>query len=91
VWAVRAGTPTTELAVIRGQLEMIHAGKFEVIDLSSPYTPVKVEGRPGHRGWKVLIERPDQPLLVIDKSVVDPEHFSSVLHRLRPDLAPEPR
>jgi len=88
VWAVRAGTPTTELAVIRGQLEIIHAGKFEVIDLSSPYTPVLVEGRPGHRGWKVLIERPDQPLLVIDRSVVDPQHFSAILYRLRPDLKP---
>ncbi|KAA1421512.1 hypothetical protein F0U44_04270 [Nocardioides humilatus] len=86
VWAVRATTSVTEMAVIRGQLEIIHNGKFEIVDLASPYTPVLVEGRPGHRGWKVLIERHDQPLLILDKSMVDPRIFMAVLERLRPDL-----
>lgn len=86
VWAVRATTTVTELAVIRGQLEMIRDGKFEVIDLASPYTPVLVEGRAGHRSWRVFIERHDQPLLEIDRSVVDPHHFTAVLQQLRPEL-----
>ncbi len=90
VFGVRASTSVTELAVIRGQLEMIRNGKFEVIDLASPYTPVLVEGRPGQRSWRVLIERHDQPLLVLDRSMVDPEQFTAVLHRLRPDLRPQP-
>jgi hypothetical protein len=93
VWAVRAGAAPVELAVLNGQLEMIHGGRFEVIDLASPFTPVLVEGEPGRRGWRVLIERPEQPLLVIDKTVVDPHEFSEVLLRLRPDLrksAPRP-
>ena len=90
VFAVRASTSVTELAVIRGQLELIRNGKFEVIDLSSPYTPVLVEGRPGQRGWRVLVERHDQPLLVLDRSMVDPHLFTAVLHRLRPDLRPAP-
>jgi len=77
------------MAVIRGQLEMIRHGKFEVIDLASIYTPVAVEGRPGHRGWKVLIERHDEPLMVIDSSMVDPHTFTAVLHRVRPDLRPQ--
>jgi hypothetical protein len=64
VWAVRASTSVTELAVIHGQLEVLRNGKFEIIDLASIYTPVAVEGKPGHRGWKVLIERHDQPLMV---------------------------
>ncbi len=89
VWGVRASTGITEMAVIRGQLEMIRDGKFEVIDLTSIYTPVAVEGRPGHRGWKVLIERHDEPLLVIDGSMVDPHKFTAVLHRVRPDLRPQ--
>lgn len=88
VFGVRASTSVTELAVIRGQLEMIRNGKFEVVDLASPYTPVLVEGRPRQRSWRVLIERHDQPLLVIDRSMVDPEEFTAVLHRLRPDLRP---
>lgn len=89
VWAVRASLGVTEMAVIHGQLEMIRNGRFEVIDLASPYTPVLVEGTPGKRGWKVLIERHDQPLLVIDKSMVDPQRFTTVLLRVRPDLRPE--
>ena len=89
VWAVRASTSVTELAVIRGQLEVLRNGKFEVVDLASIYTPVAVEGTPGHRGWRVLIERHDQPLMVIDGSVVDPHRFTEVLHRVRPDLSPE--
>ncbi len=89
VWGVRATTSATEMAVIRGQLELIRDGRFEVIDLASIYTPVAVRGTPGHRGWKVLIERHDQPLLVIDRSVVDPREFTAVLHRVRPDLRPE--
>lgn len=89
IWGVRASTSVTELAVIRGQLEMIRNGKFRVIDLASIYTPVAVEGRPGHRGWKVLIELHDEPLLVIDGSMVDPHAFTAVLHRVRPDVRPE--
>ncbi|MEZ0579810.1 hypothetical protein [Nocardioides sp. MH1] len=86
VWAVRASTSITEMAVIRGQLEIIRDGKFEMVDLASPYTPVLVEGKPGRRGWKVLVERHDQPLLVLDKTMVDPVVFMAVLQRLRPDL-----
>lgn len=88
VWGVRASTTLTELAVIRGQLEMIRDGRFEVIDLASPYTPVYVEGTPGRRDWRVLIERHDEPLLVLDRSVVDPVLFTRVLERIRPDLQP---
>lgn len=86
VWAVRASMPATELAVIRGQLEIIRGGRFEIVDLANPFTPILVEGSPGRRGWRVLVERPDQPLLVLDRSLVDPAAFMTVLHRVRPDL-----
>ncbi|KAA1427518.1 hypothetical protein [Nocardioides antri] len=86
VWAIRASTSVTELAIIRGQLELIRDGSFEIVDLASPYTPVLVEGRPGRRGWRVLIERHDRPLLEINASIVDPHHFQAVLQRIRPDL-----
>ncbi len=89
IWGVRASMAVTEMAVIHGQLELIRNGRFEVVDLASPYTPVLVEGRPGKRGWKVFIERHDEPLLVIDASLVDPHRFTTVLHRVRPDLRPK--
>lgn len=89
VWAVRAGTTVTELAVIRGHLEIIRDGGFEVIDLASPFTPVAVIGAAGQRRWRVLIERPGQPLFEVDRTMVDPHRFTEVLHRLRPDLRPD--
>ncbi len=88
IWGVRTTATPMELAVVRGQLETIHDGRFDVVDLSSPFTPVAVVGKPGKRGWKVYIERPDRPLLVLDSSVVDPRQFTTVLYRLRPDLDP---
>ena len=72
------------MAVIRGQLEIIRNGKFEVIDLASVYTPVAVEGSPGTAVGECSIERHDQPLMVIDASMVDPHRFTAVLHRVPP-------
>lgn len=88
VWGARATSAPIELAVVRGQLETLHDGRFDVINLSSPFTPVAVVGEPGKRGWKVYIERPDRPLLVLTKAVVDPHQFTKVLYRVRPDLDP---
>ena len=79
VWAVRASTSVTEMAVIRGQLEIIRDGRFEVVDLASPYTPLLVEGSPGQRSWKVLILRKDLDPFVIDSSIVDPHEFMDLL------------
>lgn len=88
VWGARTTSAPVELAVVRGQLETLHDGKFDVINLFSPFTPVAVVGEPGRRGWKVYIERPDRPLLVLTKAIVDPHEFTKVLYRVRPDLDP---
>lgn len=86
VWAVRAGATTTHVRISRGQLEIRRGGGLEVADLANPYTPIAVLGVPGRRGWMVLVERPDRPVLEVDASVVDPARFMDSLLRLRPDL-----
>lgn len=86
VWAVRAGSTTAEVRIHRGQLEVRRGGGLDAVDLASPYTPVAVIGTPGHRGWRVLVERPERPLLEIDASLVEPHAFMDSLLRLRPDL-----
>lgn len=86
VWAVRAGTTMTEVRIHRGQLEIRRGGGLEVVDLANPYTPVAMLGLPGHRGWKVIVERPDRPLLQVDASLVEPHAFMDSLLRMRPDL-----
>lgn len=91
VWAARAGAAPTLLSIEKGQLVVSRNGHTEVIDIASPYTPVAVVSEPGLRGWAVLVERADRPLLEITAAMVDPYWFTTALYRLRPDLRPGPR
>ncbi len=86
LYAVRASTPVTHLAVRGGLLEVEQDGRREVFDLTSRYTPVEVAGRPGRPGWKVVLLRSDGLPQVIDSSVVNPKQFMEVLTRYRPDF-----
>ncbi|WP_377320800.1 hypothetical protein ACFJIY_17200 [Pimelobacter simplex] len=88
VWAVRASCTTTKLTIRRGQLTIRRSGHTEVVEVGSPYTPIAIVGEPGHRRWTVLIERDGLPLIVINRSMVDPFWFTTVLYRLRPELRP---
>lgn len=88
VWAVRAGAVPTQLSIERGQLVLRRNGRLEVVDLASPYTPIAVVGEPGLRGWAVLVERMDEPLIEITDSMVDPYWFTTALYRIRPELRP---
>lgn len=88
IWAVRAGCVTTEVSLRRGQLLIRRGGGTERVDLLNQRAPVAIVGEPGHRRWTVLVERPGQPLVVIDASMVDPHWFTSALYRLRPELRP---
>jgi hypothetical protein len=89
VWAVRASTTPTRLTIRRNQLEVVRSGRRTTIDLASPFTPVAILGTPGRRGWQVLIEQLEAPVLTLTASDVDPEPFMRVLLRIRPDLRPE--
>lgn len=87
LWAIRAGSVTPRLSVRRGQLEIHVGGQRHLFDLTSQFTPVDVVGRPGHRGWKVVLDRPNQAPLVVDSSMVDPGEFMEVLRRYRPEVS----
>lgn len=88
VYAVRAGSTPTRLAIRSGQLEILHGSRRELYDLSSGYTPVEIVGTPGHRSWKVLIGRIDREPVVIDASMVDPASFTEAVLRHRPASQP---
>jgi hypothetical protein len=85
VWAVRAGTPTTRLAVRAGQLEVLQGGGRFVFELTGGYTPIEVRGQPGDRDWRVLFLRRNMDPFVIDSSMVDPDEFMRVLRRYLPE------
>ncbi len=85
LWAIRAASPVAHLSVRGGQLTVVRGGSRLVFDLSGTgYTPVRVEGSPGDRRWKVVFLRRELDPFVIDASMVDPYEFMDVLRRYRP-------
>jgi hypothetical protein len=85
LWAIRASSPITHLAVRSGQLEVTRAGSRSTYDLSGGFTPIEVVGNPGDRGWRVLFLRRGMDPFVVDSSLVDPRAFMEVLRRYRPE------
>lgn len=85
IWAIRAGSPLTYLAVRGGQLDIRSGGLHRKFDLSSRYTPIEVHGTPGRPGWKVVFGAGSTEPFVVDSSLVDAQAFMDVLLRYRPD------
>ena len=84
-WAIRAGSAQTTLAVHGGQLHVSTGGRRTTFDLTSPYTPIEVIGRPGRRGWKVVFGRGTMRPFTVDAGLVDPHDFMAVLRAYRPE------
>ncbi|MCW2815288.1 MAG: hypothetical protein JWN84_2743 [Nocardioides sp.] len=84
LYAVRVGSTPVRLAIRSGQLEVVRGSSREVFDLTSRFTRLEVVGRPGRRGWKVLMARFGRDPLVIDSTMVDPVAFTAALERHRP-------
>lgn len=90
VWGARATATPTLVVLKHGQLEVRRAGRTDVADIANARTPIAVVGKPSSRRWRVLIERANEPLLVIDSSMVDPVAFAEVLYQVHPQLWSEP-
>lgn len=86
VWGARAATVPWHVRVVHGQLEVVRGGRRETADLANALTPIAVVGRPGTARWRVLVERPGEALLEIDRTMVDPEAFTQMLVRVHPEL-----
>ncbi|CAN5189161.1 hypothetical protein BH09ACT12_BH09ACT12_01670 [soil metagenome] len=84
LYAVRAGSSPTHIAIRSGQLEVVRGKVHETFDLTSRFTRIEIVGKPGRHGWKVLLGRFGKDPLVIDSSLVDPKRFTAELQRYRP-------
>ncbi|WP_323791492.1 hypothetical protein, partial [Nocardioides sp.] len=84
VYAIRAGSAPTYLAIRSGQLEVVRGKTMEKFDLTSRFTRIEVVGTPGRPGWKVLLGRFGRDPLVISGSIVDPKRFMAEMERYRP-------
>ncbi len=84
LYAVRAGSSPTLIAIRAGQLEVTRGRSVERFDLTSRFTRIEVVGKPGRLGWKVLLGRFGKDPLVITSAVVDPKSFTAELARYRP-------
>ncbi|QYJ04714.1 hypothetical protein KUV85_03255 [Nocardioides panacisoli] len=90
VWGARIAATPTRVQIRHGQLEVRRPGRVEVADLANARTPIAVVGRTSSKRWRVLIERANEPLLVVDGSMVDPDAFTDVLYHVHPQLWSEP-
>ena len=50
------------------------------------HVEVEMHGKPGGRGWKVLIMRRSMSPYVIDSSMVDPGEFTYVVRFFHPEI-----
>ena len=84
----RSGVGTT-VEVTDAQLAVSRAGQNLAnsrFDLTSPNTKIEQSGKPGQRGWRVLILRRSMSPVTIDSRMVDPRTFMEALRQWRPDL-----
>lgn len=84
LYAVRAASSPTLIAIRSGQLVVTRGKVVEKFDLTSRFTRIEVVGKAGRPGWKVLCGRFGRDPLVINSSMVDPKDFSVELERYRP-------
>jgi hypothetical protein len=59
-------------------------------DLTSSFTPIDVQGKPGRHGWRVIFHHADMTPFVVDSSMVDAHEFMRVLYYYRPSLGTVP-
>jgi len=83
LWSAFSTAAPARLSIDRGVLDVTARESRHRFDLASPYTEVTVNGRPGKRGWQVLIHRRSMKPFVIDSSMVDPAEFQAVLDHYR--------
>ncbi len=87
LWAARVLTPVVHLSVRGGVLLLDRDGDTWRCDLSETAVSVEVVGRPGQRGWRVVLQPRGLPPYVVDAHVVDPVRFTRVLQHYRPGPA----
>ncbi|HEY9565416.1 MAG TPA: hypothetical protein VIR30_16735 [Nocardioides sp.] len=79
LWGAHSTAEPAKVVCERGLLDIRSNDSHHRFDLASPYTRIEVVGRPGRRGWKVLILRKSMPPYVINDSLVDPHEFTRIL------------
>ena len=84
LWAARVLTPVVHLSVRGGVLLLDRDGDTWRCDLSETTVSVEVVGRPGQRGWRVVLTPRGLRPYVVDAHVVDPVRFTRVLQHYRP-------
>jgi hypothetical protein len=86
LWFLRAASTPPRVRITGGTLHIEEHGQRHTWDLTNPYLRLQVRGRVGRPGWKVLLERPEQPAYVVDAGVVEPREFMVFLRSYRPEL-----
>ena len=84
IWATRTSATPARLTLHGSELEIVRSGSKTLFDLA--HVQVEMHGKPGGRGWKVLILRRSMRPYVIDSSMVDPREFTYVVRYFHPEI-----
>lgn len=87
LFGARSAARPAHVVVQGGRLEVYASQGHYVFDLTSPYPPIEVVGRPAERSWQVRFPRRNMSPFVVDAHLVDPAEFMAVLRRYRPEVA----
>jgi hypothetical protein len=80
---LRARASVAQVSLVGDRLEILRDGTRLVFDLADPHTELRLEGRPGTRGWRAVIPRRGMAPVVIDARTVDPRAFAAAVEARR--------
>lgn len=84
LWSARGRATGTQVSIEDGVLRVVQGASQHRFPLTGTYPPIDVVGDPGHRGWKVLIQRKGMAPYAVTRSMVDPAEFTDAIRRFRP-------
>ncbi len=84
LWSARTRATGTAVTIEDGVLKISQGDNQHQFPLTGIHPPIDVIGEPGHRGWRVLIQRRGMKPYVVNATMVDPVEFTDAIHRFRP-------
>ena len=84
LWQARMRARGTLVTIEDGVLKVVRGESRHQFPLTGVHPPIDIVGEPGHRAWKVLIQRRGMAPYVVDDRMVDPYEFTDAIRRFRP-------
>lgn len=84
-WTLRKHTHGATVSIENGVLRIVQGKSRHLFPLVGTHPPISILGKPGDRGWKVLIQRRGMPPFVVNRRMVEPGAFTEAIRHFRPE------